>query len=155
MYFKKEKKIKALTTNVQLSRTATVWQISLQAYALFLCWWVFRKVWRRGREGGRETDGWKVPLGYSPSYAFSGFVRHSPGFLSGANGKEPACQCMKFKRCSLIPGSGRSPGGGHGNPLQYSCLENPTDREAWRATVHGVPKSRTRLSDLANRQPPM
>ena len=41
----------------------------------------------------------------------------------------------------LIPGSGRSPGGGHGNPLQYSCLENPMDRGAWRATVHGVAKS--------------
>ena len=38
----------------------------------------------------------------------------------------------------LIPGSGRSPGGGHGNPLQYSCLENPRDRGAWQATVHGV-----------------
>ena len=37
-----------------------------------------------------------------------------------------------------IPGSGRFPGGGHGNPLQYSCLENPTDRGAWRAVVHGV-----------------
>ena len=41
----------------------------------------------------------------------------------------------------LIPGLGRSPGGGHGNPLQYSCLENPMDREAWRATVHGVSES--------------
>ena len=41
----------------------------------------------------------------------------------------------------LIPGSGRAPGGGHGNPLQYSCLENPTDREAWWATVHGVAES--------------
>ena len=43
----------------------------------------------------------------------------------------------------LIPRSGRSPGGGHGNPLQYSCLENPMDRGAWRATVHRVAKSRT------------
>jgi len=41
---------------------------------------------------------------------------------------------------SLIPGSGRSPGEGNGNVLQYSCLGNPTDREAWRATVHGVAK---------------
>ena len=41
-----------------------------------------------------------------------------------------------------IPGLGRFPGGGHGNPLQYSCLENPMDRGAWRATVHGVAKSR-------------
>ena len=44
-----------------------------------------------------------------------------------------------------IPGSGRSPGGEHGNALQYSCLENPVDRGAWRATVHGVAKSQTRL----------
>ena len=43
----------------------------------------------------------------------------------------------------LIPGPGRSPGGGSGNPLQYSCLENPMDRGAWRATVHGVAESWT------------
>ena len=45
----------------------------------------------------------------------------------------------------LIPGLGRSPGGGHDNPLQYSWLENPMDRGVWRATVHGVVKSRTQL----------
>ena len=44
-----------------------------------------------------------------------------------------------------IPRLGRSPGGGHGNPLRYSCLENPMSREAWWATVHGVTKSKTRL----------
>ena len=47
-----------------------------------------------------------------------------------------------------IPGLGRSPGEGTGNPLQYSCLENPMDRGAWWATVHGVTKSRTQLSDF-------
>ena len=47
-----------------------------------------------------------------------------------------------------IPGLGRSPGEGNGNTLQYSCLENPTDRGAWQATVHGVAKSQTRLSDF-------
>ena len=47
-----------------------------------------------------------------------------------------------------VLGSGRSPGEGDGNPLQYSCLENPMDRGAWWATVHGVAKSQTRLSDL-------
>ena len=47
-----------------------------------------------------------------------------------------------------IPGLGRSPGGGNGSPLEYPCLENPMDRGAWRATVHGVTKSRTRLSDF-------
>ena len=46
-----------------------------------------------------------------------------------------------------IPGSGRSPGGENGNPLQYSYLENPMDREAWQATVQGVTKSQTQLSD--------
>ena len=47
-----------------------------------------------------------------------------------------------------IPGSRRSPGEGNSNPLQYSCLENPMDREAWWATVHGVSESQTRLSDF-------
>ena len=47
-----------------------------------------------------------------------------------------------------VPESGRSPGGGNGNPLQNSCLENPTDREAWGAAVHGVTKSRKRLNDF-------
>ena len=47
-----------------------------------------------------------------------------------------------------IPGSGRSPGEGNGNPLQYSCLENPMDGGGWLAAVHGVAKSWTRLSDF-------
>ena len=50
----------------------------------------------------------------------------------------------------LIPGLGRSPGEGNGNPLQYSCLENSIDRGAWRATVHGVAKSRTQLRDFTS-----
>ena len=58
----------------------------------------------------------------------------------GPDGKESACNVGDL---GLIPGLGRSPGGGHGNPLQYSCLENSMDRGAWRATVHGVAKSRT------------
>ena len=49
-----------------------------------------------------------------------------------------------------IPGSGRSPGEGNGNPLQYSCLENPMDGGAWWAAVHGVTKSRTQLSDFTS-----
>ena len=58
----------------------------------------------------------------------------------------PAMQSPK--RVSLISGSGKSPGGGHGNPLQYSCLENPMDRGAWWATVHGVVKSWPRLKQF-------
>ena len=69
-----------------------------------------------------------------------------PWWLSG---KESTCNARATGGMSSIPGSGRSPGGGHGNPLQYSCLKNPMDRGAWQATVHGVPKSQTRLSDCA------
>ena len=47
-----------------------------------------------------------------------------------------------------IPGLGRSPGEGNGNPLKYYCLENPMDKGVWKATVHGVAKSRTQLSDF-------
>ena len=64
---------------------------------------------------------------------------YDPG---GTSGKEPACQCRRLEDTGSIPGSGRSPGGGHGNPLRYSCLENPMDRGAWRATVRKVTKSR-------------
>ena len=60
------------------------------------------------------------------------------GFPDGSDGKESACSAGDP---SLIPGLGRSPGEGNGNPLQYSCLENPMDRGAWRATVHGVAES--------------
>ena len=51
-----------------------------------------------------------------------------------------------------IPGLGISPGEGNGNPLQYSCLENPMDRGAWQATVHGVAKSQTQLSNFTSLQ---
>ena len=69
--------------------------------------------------------------------------------LGAAGGKEPAHQCRRHKRCRFYPGLGRSPGEGHGNPLQYSYLENPMDRGAWRATVHRVTKSRTWLKQLS------
>ena len=63
-------------------------------------------------------------------------------------GKESACNAGDSGDVGLIPGSERCPGEGNGNPLQYSCLENPMDGGAWRAKVHGVAKSRTRLSDF-------
>ena len=57
--------------------------------------------------------------------------------------KESVCNAGDLEDSGLIPGLGRYPGRGHGNPLQYSCLENPMDRGAWPATVNGVTKSRT------------
>ena len=62
------------------------------------------------------------------------------GFPRGSNSKESACNVGDP---SLIPGYGRPPGEGNGNPLQYSCLENSVDRGAWQAMVHGVTKSWT------------
>ena len=56
---------------------------------------------------------------------------------------------VDIRDVSLISGLGRSPGGGNGNPLQYSCLENPMDRGSWWATAHGVAKSQHNWSDLA------
>ena len=66
------------------------------------------------------------------------------GFPGGSDSKESACNAGGP---SSIPGSGRSPREGNGNPLQYSCLENSMDRGTWWATAHGVTKSRTQLSD--------
>ena len=60
--------------------------------------------------------------------------------------KNPPANSGDIRDEGSIPGSGRSPGGGHGNPLQYSCLKNPMDRGAW--WVHGVAKSQTQLSDF-------
>ena len=54
-----------------------------------------------------------------------------------------------IRDANSIPGSGRSPGERHGSPLQYSCLENPMDREAWQVTVHRIAKSRTQLKRLS------
>ena len=67
------------------------------------------------------------------------------GFHCGSAGKESACNAGDL---GLIPGLGRPPGEGKGHPFRYSVLENPMDREAWWATVHGVAKSQTRLSDF-------
>ena len=65
--------------------------------------------------------------------------------LWGSDGNEPS---FSTGDPGSIPGSGKSPGEGHGNPLQDSCLENPMDRGVWQAAVHGVAKSRTQLSQL-------
>ena len=69
------------------------------------------------------------------------------GFPGGSDGKESACNAGDL---GLIPGLGRSPGGEHGNLLQYSCLENPMEGGAWWARVQGVAKSRTQLSNFTS-----
>ena len=66
------------------------------------------------------------------------------GFPGASAGEESACSAGDP---DLIPGLGRSPGVGNGNPLQYACLENSMDRGAWWPSAHGIAKSRTELSD--------
>ena len=68
-------------------------------------------------------------------------------FVLELSGKQPACNAVHTGDTGSIPGPGRSRGGGNVNLLQCSCLENPTGRGAWGATVHGVGKSRTQLKD--------
>ena len=72
-------------------------------------------------------------------------------FPVGSSGKESACNAGYTGDLGSIPGLRRSPGGGHGNPLQYSCLEDPMDGGAWWAKVHGVTKSWMRLSTERDR----
>ena len=74
-------------------------------------------------------------------------VTHKLWILSSYRDSEVKASACNMGDLGSIPGSGRSPGEGNGNPLQYSCLENPMDKEAWWATVHGVAKSRTQLSE--------
>ena len=87
-----------------------------------------RMLWagRNPKEGGSHLLSCTIPDGF--------------GFLGSSVIKNPPANAGDV---GLIPGSGRSPGEGHGNPIQYSCLENPMDRGAWWATVHRVSKSCT------------
>ena len=99
----------------------TIW-ICLQSRRPWFDFWVGNITWRRDR----------LPV---------------PGFMAvpgGSDGKESVCSVGDL---GLIPGLGSSPGGGHGNPLQYSCLENPMGRGAWQSYSPGVHKSWIRLSD--------
>ena len=73
------------------------------------------------------------------------------GLSQWLSSKESACHARDTGDEDLISGLGRSPGGGHGNPLWYSCWENPMDRRAWWDTVLGVTKSQTRLKQLSAR----
>ena len=66
-------------------------------------------------------------------------------FLGGSDGKESACNAGDL---GSVPGLGTSPGEGNGNPLQYPCLENPMERGAWQATVYGIAKSQTQMSNF-------
>ena len=118
----------------------------LQARIVELVAISFSKQWR----------GWlKIPLiclwsYYSKSpFDFTWRQLSEKGFPGGSPGKESACNARVPRDTGSVPGSGICPGGGHGNPLQYSCLENPTDEGAWRAVVHKVSTSQMCLKWLS------
>ena len=87
---------------------------------------------------------------FQATEACSNQLQEKGRFMGGFGGSEVKASASNAGDPDSIPGSGRSPGEGNGNPLQYSCLENPMDGEAWQATVHRVAKSRTRLSDFTS-----
>ena len=105
-----------------------------------LCWEAV--VWKLSRNLSQTNEVW----GYRG--IFSCRVRESPDWLPWCSAiKNPIFNAGDIKDVGLIPGSGRSPGGGSGSSPQCSCLENPMDRGAWWATVHRVAKSQTWLSN--------
>ena len=119
---------------------------------LFLCFIAIHSSWLL--QGSREfqakrekahasTPAWALPTVFILEHLHALWVllRDFPG---GSDGKESACNAGDL---DSIPGSGRFPEEGNGNPLQYSCLENSMDRGAWQATVHGVTMSQTRLNN--------
>ena len=125
--------------------------------------WVRKILWRRKWQPTPvplpgKFHGQRIPVGYSPwgckefdttgqlNWGKTGIMKHKFKlyFPCSSNSEENACNSGDQ---SPISGSGRSSGEGNGNPFQYSCRENLIDREAWRATVHGVAKSWTRQSD--------
>ena len=83
-----------------------------------------------------------------PTFSNNFQSQHIIDFPGGARGKGPSCQCKRHERHRFNPWVGKITWIRNGNPLQYSCLENPMDRGAWRATVHRVAKSQTRLKRL-------
>ena len=93
---------------------------------------------------------WKIV--FSNSFQINCWLVSLLGFPVGTGGKEPSCQCrLDVRNTGLIPGSRRSPGWGRGNPLQFSCLENPMDRGGCQAAVHGFAKTQTWLKWLSTK----
>ena len=122
---------------------------------------VFRTNRNRWREAGCDCGKWQALCGRNSFLSFPHAVSQTgsaemhfrditcpdhTGFPGDSDSKQSACSVGDP---GSIPGSGRPPGGEHGNPLQDSCLENPMYRGVWRATVYGVRKSWTRLKRLS------
>ena len=120
--------------------------------------WVWSLGWEDPLEKGMATHSsilaWRIPWTEMGSQRVGHYwvTKHSTrGFPNCSLSKESACNAGDTEDMGLIPGLGRSPGFGNGNPLQYSGLKNPMDREAWQATVQRVAESQTPLSYWAQK----
>ena len=100
-----------------------------------------KKLGRQSQSWGAYINVGKTCVVFMKSLVNNTQLRHIPWWFSG---KESACNAGDL---CLMPGSGKSPGEGNGNPLQYSCLADSMDRGVWHAAVHGVAKSLTRLNN--------
>ena len=108
--------------------------------------WCWRRVLRVPWTARKGNQSW-IYIGRTDVEAETLILWLPGGFPGGSEDKASACNVGDL---GSISGLGRSPGKGNGNPLQYSCLENSMDRGAWRATVHGIAESQTRLSDFTH-----
>ena len=122
--------------------------------ALFGFWWLYVYLFLFFGQASQHTGILVPQLGTEPLPPLAGVwclhhqdPRRSSCCLLALRDQQGFPSTCSVGDLGSIPESGRSPGGGHGNLLQYCCLENPTDRGAWRAVVHGVPKSQTRPSN--------
>ena len=106
--------------------------------------WQPTPVFLPGKSHGQRSLGGFRPWGRKESDTTERLNWTEPGASLDWDGKKSACNAGDV---GSIPGSGKLPGEGNGNPLQYSCLENPMDRGAWGATVHRVAKNWTQLSN--------
>ena len=114
-------------------------RFSVLIHSLLCSWYLWGWWISEWNEVPTPTDLLKEPCSNTDNY------HTEADFAVGASGKEPVCQCKRLKRCGFDPWVRKIPWRRACNPLQYSCLENPMDRGAWWATVHGVAKSQTWL----------
>ena len=159
LHMKTRRELVARRKAIQARKLFCSWQILSNALDWFFCW-------LDRHQGGGELKAKVVMFGpchvlinlrfllrckrLLSLFPLFNTYSHAYCFPGSSEGKESACNAVNP---GSIPGSGRSPGEGNGNPLQYSCLENPMDGGAWWATVHGVAKSWTWLSDFTFTSP--
>ena len=130
---------------IELSLPSPLWQSQVCSLYLWVCFFLVIDLFVPGFRSKMGTIlEWKD---YVKWQALMGIILFNmiwpfKGLLYGSAGKEPTCQCRRHKRLRFHPWVEKN-----GYPLQYSCLENSMDREAWQATVHGVAKSQTWLND--------